>query len=172
MRNEYRAIARVVKTHGRKGEVVTVPVHGLPSLMRKGLEVAVVPPPLKGPRVRSVASADDGDRGQLVRLDGVGDLDAASSLVGKTLLARVDDLPEGFEYHDADWLVGRAVVDEKIGPLGRIEEVMVGPANDVWSIMGPFGEVMIPVVDEFVLGTDDDGAIHVSVPDGLVDAEG
>ena len=64
--------------------------------MRKGLEVAVVPPPLKGPRVRSVASADDGDRGQLVRLDGVGDLDAASSLVGKTLLARVDDLPEGF----------------------------------------------------------------------------
>ena len=71
MRIEYRAIARVVKTHGRKGEVVTVPVHGLPSLMRKGLEVAVVPPPLKGPRVRSVASADDGDRGQLVRLAGV-----------------------------------------------------------------------------------------------------
>ena len=172
MRERYRCIARVVKPHGKRGEVVTVPVHGLPSLMRKGLEVAVVPPPLKGPRVCSVASADDGDRGQLVRLDGVGDLDVASSLVGKTLLARVDDLPEGFEYHDADWLVGRAVVDEKIGPLGRIEEVMVGPANDVWSIMGPFGEVMIPVVDEFVLGTDDDGAIHVSVPDGLVDAEG
>ena len=151
---------------------MTVPVHGLPSLMRKGLEVAVVPPPLKGPRVRSVASADDGDRGQLVRLAGVDGIDAASSLVGKTLLARVGDLPEGFEYHDADWLMGRSVVDEKIGPLGRIEEVMVGPANDVWSIMGPFGEVMLPVVDEFVLGTDEDGAIHVSAPDGLVGAEG
>lgn len=47
---DYRVIARVVKAHGKKGEVVTVPVHGLPSLMHEGLSVCVVPPRLKGPR--------------------------------------------------------------------------------------------------------------------------
>ena len=92
MRDRYRRIARVEKTHGRQGEVVTVPVRGLPSLVREGLTVAVVPPALKGSRWHRVVSCEgDGRSGSLVALSGVSDLTAAESLVGRYLLARESD---------------------------------------------------------------------------------
>ena len=99
------------KTHGKRGEVVTVPVHGLPPMLREGLEVFVVPPALKGPRSLMVREADLGRSGQLVALEGVTGIGEAERLVGHALLARVDDLPEGFEAHDVDALLGREVVD-------------------------------------------------------------
>ena len=83
MYEELRAIATVSKTHGKKGEVVTVPVHGLPSLMHEGLSVCVVPPRLKGPRWHKVLSCASDGRGQRIALDGVSDLGAAEALVGR-----------------------------------------------------------------------------------------
>ena len=73
--------------------------------------------------------------------------------------------------HDAEALLDREVVDNSLGYLGTISEVMVGPANDVWVIGGPFGEVLVPVVDEVVVEVPDAGPIIVSVPAGLVDGD-
>ena len=72
---------------------------------------------------------------------------------------------------DAEALLDREVVDNLLGYLGTISEVMVGPANDVWVIDGPFGEVLVPVVDEVVVEVPDAGPIIVSVPSGLVDGD-
>ncbi|WP_091008154.1 ribosome maturation factor RimM [Parafannyhessea umbonata] len=169
MHTRYRAIARVVKTHGKRGEVVTVPVHGLPPMLRERLDVTPVPPALKGPRGRVVMSASYNGSGQLVSLGGVSDINAASELVGKVLLARIDDLPEGFERHDVDALLGREVVDSNMGALGSVAEVMVGRANDVWVVRGPYGEVLIPVVDAVVDELVEDGPIRVTIPSGLIE---
>ena len=68
------------KTHGKRGEVVTVPVHGLPPMLREGLEVFVVPPALKGPRSLMVREADLGRSGQLVALEGVTGIGEAERL--------------------------------------------------------------------------------------------
>ena len=169
MRDRFRCIARVEKTHGRRGEVVTVPVHGLPSLVREGLEVAVVPPALRGSRWHVVAAcAADGRHGSLVALDGVRDLDAAESLVGRFLLARVSDLPDDLSLHDAGRLVGRTVRDAETGDEGVIDEVMTGPANDVWVVRGERGELLLPVIEQVVSSVPETGAIEVSVPAGLV----
>ena len=157
------------KTHGKRGEVVTVPVHGLPPMLREGLEVFVVPPALKGPRSLMVREADLGRSGQLVALEGVTGIGEAERLVGHALLARVDDLPEGFEAHDVDALLGREVVDEKSGPLGSIVEVMVGPANDVWVVDGPLGEVLLPAVESVVVDAAGEGPIRVLAPEGLLE---
>ena len=168
MRERYRTIARVAKAHGRRGEVVTVSVHGLPSLVREGLEVAVVPPELAGSRWHVVTSCGTDDRGgQLVALSGVGDIASAETLVGKFLLARRDDLPADLELHDPRALIGREVVDGRLGELGAIAEVMRGPANDVWVVRGPAGETLLPVVDEVVGEVPDQGPIVVRVPAGL-----
>lgn len=169
MRDRYRVIARVEKSHGRTGEVVTVAVHGLPPLVREGLEVFVVPPRLKGPRSYVVKRVSEGAHGQLVSLSGVTGINEADGLCGRYLLAREKDLPDDVALHDAEALFGREVTDESLGFLGTIEEVMVGPANDVWVIEGPFGEVLVPVVEDVVLEVPDTGAIGVRVPSGLVD---
>lgn len=114
---------------------MTVPVHGLPSLMREGLKVAVVPPQLKGSRWHTVEEAtDDGRAGQLVSFADVTTIDGAQGLVGRYVLASREDLPDDFELRNVELLVGRQVTDEGLGLSGTIAEVMVGPANDVWVI--------------------------------------
>ena len=152
---------------------MTVPVHGLPPLLHEGMEVALVPPLLKRDRWHTVHSASaEGGAGQLVALSGCRSIGAAQELVGSTILARVDDLPADYLLHDVESLLGREVEDETHGTLGTIIEVMTGAANDVWVIEGPFGEVLVPVVDEFVLACDDHGPIRVRVPDGTVPGGG
>ena len=158
----------MVKTHGKRGEVVPVPVHGLPPLLSVGMTVAIVPPELKQSRWHEVTSVSTSNAGQLVGLSGVTDITTAETLVGKLVLARVEDLPEDYEMQDLDALIGKRVEYEVYGDLGTIVDIMVGSAQDVWVVDGPFGEVLIPAVDEFVLGYDAEGTIVVRVPNGTV----
>lgn len=171
MAEAYRSIARIQKTHGRNGEVVAVPTHGLPLLLRKGLEVALVPPGLKGPRRQVVERCVDASGGQLVAFADVRSLGEAARLVGKTVLARVADLPSDLALHDVDALIGRDVCDKRLGQVGSIVEVMRGPAQDVWVVEGRYGEVLVPVVDAVVREFSPTGGICVDLPRGLVDEE-
>ena len=143
---------------------MTVPVHGLPSLMREGLKVAVVPPQLKGSRWHTVEEAtDDGRAGQLVSFADVTTIDGAQGLVGRYVLASREDLPD--EKLDVSELevVGRQVTDEGLGLSGTIAEVMVGPANDVWVIdVAGEGELLLPVIDQVVGEVPEKGAIPVN----------
>lgn len=168
MAKAYRSIACIQKTHGRNGEVVAVPTHGLPLLLRQGLKVAIVPPALRGSRYHVVQRCQDGEAGQLVQLSGCHTLGEAAALVGKTVLARVADLPEDLALHDADALMGRSVQDASLGFLGTIGGLMRGPANDVWIVDGPYGEVLVPVVESMILSVPDEEDIEVEVPRGLV----
>ena len=169
MRKHWRAIAQIVKTHGKRGEVVTVPVHSLPSLIAEGMTVVPVPPALKGSRKLLVISVESDDReGSLVTFEGVVTISDAEELVGKTLLVEEDCLPENFGLVNASLLVGREVIDVKHGSLGEITEVLVGPTQNVWVIDGSFGQVMMPAVDEFIVEAPVEGPITVSIPQGLL----
>ena len=168
MRDRFRRIARVQKAHGRNGEVVAVPAHGLPPVVTEGLEVVVVPPVLRGTRWHRVERCqEDGRNGMLLALSGVVDLTASTELVGRHLLARVADLPADLALHDAARLVGRVVRDVTTADEGTIDEVMTGPANDVWVIRGDRGELLLPVIDEVVCDVPESGPIDVRVPAGL-----
>ena len=160
----------MVKPHGNRGEVVTVPVHGLPPLLCAGMTVAAVPPALKASRWHTVRDAtSDGGTGQLVALTGARTIGEAEELVGKTLLARVSELPKDYELSDVDALLGRQVCDRRLGLLGTIVEVLRGPANDVWVVdEGAYGELLLPVIPDVVEGVPANGSIVVDVPAGIV----
>ena len=151
---------------------MTVPVHGLPPLLREGMEVAIVPPPLKESRWHTVRSVQSAAHGQLVALSDVDDIGGAEALIAKTLLADVSDLPDDYLMHDIDAIIGRDVTDEVHGPLGSITEVLSGTAQDVWVVQGPYGEVLMPAIDEFVVDLPQSGAIVVRVPEGTIASEG
>lgn len=147
---------------------MTVPVHGLPSVMRVGMRIAIVPPALRGDRWHVVTSVSEGgSSGQLVSLSGVSSIGDAEGIVGKSVLALVDQLPADIALHDAGGLLGREVWDERSGGLGTITEVMTGPANDVWVISGPRGEILVPVVPSVVATVPEDGPIIISMPTGM-----
>lgn len=164
----YRNIARVVKTHGRQGEVLVEALRGLPLVVDAGMKIALTPPALKRDRFSLVEDVSEGETSARVKFRGIDTLDDAESIVGCFLLAREDDLDLGNLDIAYEELIGRDVVDERHGFLGSIVEVMETPANDVWCVEGPFGEVLIPVIDEVVLELPETGAIRTRVMDGIV----
>jgi len=168
----YVPVGRVVKTHGLKGEVSVAVAPGLPLTSLLGIEVWIVPPPSSA-RCGRIESVRPGPKGPLVKLSGFDDLDASRAISGCDLLVREADLPSGWaEPVGEEDLVGRPVEDEDRGPLGTIVEVILTGANDVWVVDGPFGEILIPVIDDVVMGVDEDGgAIFVRLLDGLMPGE-
>ena len=90
----------------------------------------------------------------LVRLEGVGDVNAAMRLKGKII--SIDRtgvvLPEG-RHFIAD-LIGLEVRDAASGEvLGAIADVLTPPAHEVYVVKGGRHEYMIPAVDEFLAET-------------------
>lgn len=146
------------------------PLRGLPFLLVEGMRVHITPPALKRERVSTVESVSETPDGARVRFSCSHDLDAAESLAGCFILASCSDFELGpLQAAFAD-LIGRPVVDERHGELGRVVEVMETPANDVWVVDGgPFGEVLIPVIDDVVASIPEGGTIFVHVMDGLLD---
>lgn len=168
MRTRWKTIARVTKTHAKSGEVVVATVHGLPPLLGDGMTVALIPPALKTDRFFMVrhASSREGSS-QLVSFDGVDSISAAQELVGRYVLARIEDLPEDIDLLDRESLIGMQVFDEELGCLGTLAEVIAGPAQDVFMIAGESSELLAPIIPEFILGIDDEG-IHLSLPEGAL----
>lgn len=167
---EYELVARVGKARGLEGEVTATAAGDLPFSVHAGLLVHVVPPTLYGARELTVSSVEDGPGSTYrLRFEEIDTIDDAEQLAGRFLLAAEDDLEDLCgPLHD----VGRVIVDERYGDLGRIVEVIETPANDVWIVDGPRGEVLVPIIDEVVVDCPEDpeAPIRTAVMDGLIDA--
>jgi 16S rRNA processing protein RimM len=152
----YVPLGRVSRTHGLHGEVSVIPA-GLPFVLPAGLRVRFVPP-VAGVGEIAVESVRPGPKGPLVKLAGIDDIDAASRIAGTTMVCRAEDAPEtALDAEDAFDATGLSVFDEKRGELGIVEDVIVTGANDVWVVHGErFGEVLVPVIADVVLGVDEE----------------
>lgn len=166
---QYRNIARVVRPHGSKGEVLVAPLRGLPFLLYKGLSCALTPPALERDRFCSITKVTEGGSEMLVSFSGIENLDAAESIAGCYVLVRSDDIDLDPLTAPVDNLIGRTVLDERFGELGAIAEVICTPANNVWSITGgSYGEVLVPVIPSVVSAIPEEGPIPIHVMDGIV----
>ena len=106
----------------------------------------------------------------LLRLEGRESIEAVQPLVGCTVLMALRDLPEPaddeFYWHQ---LQGLKVVDRQLGELGVMTDLLSTAAHDIYVVEGPFGEVLIPAVAQFVLDIDPEaGLVRVDLPEGLV----
>lgn len=170
MRTAYKNIARVVRPHGTKGEVLVAPLRGLPLLLAESMQVHLTPPALNRERLSTVESISITPDGARVRFSCAHDLDAAESLSGCLVLASCDDFELGRLEAAVGDLLGRPVVDERFGDLGVISEVIETPANDVWALQGSsHGEILVPVIDDVIIELPDEGPISVRIMDGLLD---
>jgi 16S rRNA processing protein RimM len=168
----FTPVGRIVKTHGLNGEVSFMAFSDASLDALCGLDVWVVPPSTEV-RVARFESWRPGPKGPIVTLSGVDSIDAARTIVGRELLARTDSVPEAWEQELEDDFIGMRVNDAAHGDLGMIEDLIVTGANDVWVVSGPYGEVLIPVIDDVVLAVDHDaGSISVRLLPGLLPEEG
>jgi 16S rRNA processing protein RimM len=106
----------------------------------------------------------------VLKLRGVDGADAANALRGRLILAppeEVPALPEGVHY--AARLVGLAVSDETVGPLGKIVDVAGIGGADLLVVEDEEGkEILVPFARDIVREVSErDGVVRVRLPEGL-----
>lgn len=171
-RDGWLIVAEVGRPHGIRGEVAVrlsgfdaetvVSFTGLSLLRPDGTE--------RKTRVLGVRPKKDG---WIARLEGLEDRTDAENWRGSLVIAPRESLPEAGEdeWYVAD-LVGLSVVTEDGDALGTLEEVLGLPANDVFVVRGPRGEILLPVIDDVVRSVDRDaGTVTVNLLPGLLEEE-
>lgn len=166
MRAPFSRVARITKTHGVHGDVHVVGGRAIETFAEA--EVWVVPPLLDGAIARRLTDVRPSGSGHVVHISGVDSLRDAHDSVGRWILARGSEMDFG---EDSDPMVGLRVSDRARGYLGLVSEVIVTGANDVLLIEeGPYGRVLIPVIDQVVIGVTDEGStLEVDLLDGLIE---
>jgi len=186
---EYDLVAEISKAKGLDGQLVALEMGRL-SVLYPGLEVWVVPPVLDGVRHTVVTEASDDfkKRGVLIRLEGIDERTQATELVGRYLLAHTSQIEEaaqmadcGFDAEDDTAAAmgvglslltpGTAFTDVAYGNLGILDSVKPGPAYKIWVIDGPFGQLEIPAVDEYILEEDIE-QVTLTLPRGFIEMTG
>jgi 16S rRNA processing protein RimM len=104
-------------------------------------------------------------------VEGIATRDEAESLAGASVYAdRAALAPLDDDGYYVDEITGFAVSAEGGALIGRVSGVLDNPAHDILRIAPEGGgqEILLPMVDAFVLLVDTDGEnITVRLPDGL-----
>ena len=158
----------VARAHGLRGEVVVNPTTDARERFAPG-SALTARPPRGAARALTVASSRPFGQRWLVRFESVASRDAAEALQGVELTIRRDEvepLPPGQFYRFE--LVGLDARTPDGTPIGRVEEVFSTGANDVLTVRGDGGEILIPMLDTVVRLVDlEGGTIVLDPPPGL-----
>jgi 16S rRNA processing protein RimM len=161
-------IGRVAGFRGPAGELTVRVVSGVASRWAGGTTVLLEREGSSAVPYRVEAARAYG--GTLVlKLAGVDDPGVAEALRGCEVRVPADQvppLPPG--EHWVARLCGLPVVDDTAGPLGRVEDVEETGGVDLLRVVGPRGEVHIPLAGEIVTSIGEEG-IRVRLPEGLLD---
>jgi len=103
-------------------------------------------------RARRVRDAEPGGRVPVLHLEGIDSREAAQGLSGRYLEAVAGVLPDGsFYWHQ---LEGLAVIDESGAALGTLVEVFRAGGGEVYRVVGPDRERLIPALRRVVREVD------------------
>ena len=163
--NQYLEVGKVTNVHGLMGEVKVQPWADSPEFLCqfKTLYVDGSHFPMTVQRARVHKNM------VIIKFEGPTDVPSALSLRNAILYIDRSDanLPQG-TFFLAD-IYGLDVQDAATGEvLGKIEDVLTLPANNVYVVRGGARELMIPAVPQFIAETNiEDGFLRVNMMEGL-----
>jgi len=164
-------VGRIGRPHGIRGDVVVGVRTDEPELrFAVGSRLDTDPPDI-GPLTVAATRWHSGEL--LVRFEGYRDRTAAEELRGTWL--RVDsstltasDDPDVFHDHELIGLTVRTVDGDDVG----VVEDVLHPAQDVLSVRGASGEILVPFVKAIVTDVDvRAGVVTIDPPPGLLDLQ-
>ena len=168
--NELIIIGKIVGVHGIRGELKVYPLTDDAHRFLKLKECCLSGEDLKNPKTVTVNSARIDKEMVLVKLDGVEDRTAAEGYRGRYMSVTREnaaELPEG-RYYIVD-LIGLEVIDDKLGPLGKISDCYETGANYIIEIRRKGKkDLLIPYLNAICYEVDiEGGTFKVRLPDGL-----
>ena len=166
---DYFAVGKIVGAHGVRGELKVSLMTDNPERFRPGVRLFLESE--EGPVPVEVASARPHKGMMLVTLATIQDRTAAERLQWrKLLIPQTEAMPLAEHENYVHDLIGLRVETFTGEALGEITEVLFTPANDVYVVAGPGGELLLPALRDVVLRVDlEAGTMLVKVPDGLRD---
>ncbi|MEA3363023.1 MAG: ribosome maturation factor RimM [Thermodesulfobacteriota bacterium] len=165
-------IGKIVGTHGLRGDLKVRLNSGDPDLLLtlKQIELSL---PTGEPLSVNISRQVLHKGRVLLHLQGLDSIDQVELLVGSQVLIDEELLPElsDDEYYWGE-LKGLEVVDRERGSIGQLQDLLSSSAHDTYVVKGRFGEVLIPAVQQFILGIDLERQImQVALPEGLIPDE-
>lgn len=166
MRQAFLELGKIVGTHGVRGELKLDPWTDSPEVFQNLKTVYLDGQPV------TLLRARPHKKQELLTLEGVGDLDAAEALRGKTIFAKREDvpIPDG-KYFVAEILGCRVVdADDPDKVYGTVTEVSNTGANDIWSIKKDGKVTLMPVIPGILVHVDiDRGEVKIRPIKGIFD---
>lgn len=162
------AIGRIVRAHGIHGEVAVEVLTDFPERFDT-IEVVFLGDSLNA-EAWQVTGARWHKARVLLSFRGCEDRTSAEQLRGLLVQVPIEEamqLPED-EYYPYE-LIGLDVVTDEGEDLGRVSEVLFTNANDVYVVIGPRGQILLPAIADVIVQVDlDKGQIAVRLIEGLV----
>lgn len=166
----YYDVARIIKTHGIKGELQVVSLTDFPEeRFQPGSQLFILPD--KGPLVPvEVEKVRPHKQFLLVKLKDYDNInDVLKFVPGKMQVSeeQQEKLPAGEYYYRQ--IIGLSVKTTDDRLLGRIKEIMPTGANDVWVVDRPGqADLLLPAIPDVVKEISlDNGFVIVELMEGL-----
>jgi 16S rRNA processing protein RimM len=115
------------------------------------------------PAARRIGRVEAGGRVPVIHLDGIDTREAAEALTGRDLEVPTRPLEADTYYWDD--LVGLRVEAPDGATLGELVEVFRAGGNEVYRVVGPAGERLVPALRTVVRRIDLDAGVMVVGPD-------
>jgi 16S rRNA processing protein RimM len=112
---------------------------------------------------RRIGRVETGGRVPVIHLDGIDSREAAEALAGRYLVVPTRPLEAGSYYWDD--LIGLRVESPVGTPVGELVEIFRAGGNEVYRVVGPAGERLIPALRSVVERIDLEAGVMVVAPD-------
>lgn len=172
---QYVSIGYTKKTHGLKGELkMSIEARYAEDFLKNERIFLDV----KGVKVPYFIANVRGAGEWIVQLEDVENKEAAYALQSREIFLRQQDLlpdhkrvieveDESLEYED---LIGYTIVDQQLGTIGAIDEVLEMPQQEMAFLRYKNREVLIPLNDTIIVSIDEaKRTVTMDLPEGLLD---
>jgi 16S rRNA processing protein RimM len=158
----------LVKPHGVKGEVIAELALDLCDFVVEELALRVTDSAGEEHTLEIERTRDHKGR-KIIKFKGVETPEQAETLRGCVVwLARVQIGPLAEDRWFVQDILGVDVCTEEGEVLGKLADVMHMPANDVYVVRGAGGEILLPVIEDVILGVDlEAGRMVVRLMEGM-----
>ena len=161
------AIAKITNSSGLKGEVKLRPLsrYSIDYIMTKDLHIGQIENNLSSLKLE--CKVGDGKKMKF-KFQGIDSHKEAESIVGKTIY--IDSEKDDNINFIGENVIGYFVETESGKKAGILKDVMWLPANDVYIILRDGNELLVPVLDEFIVSLNmDDKKLIIADVDGLLE---
>lgn len=168
-KDKYLLVGKTTKPHGLRGEVKIYCYSGQPENFLEYKELTLCD--LKGKLTGPIAVTKSRVQGKtaVVKFASIGDRTAAESIEGYGVLLLKEHLPETgpgeYYWHQYE---GKQLVEKDGTLIGTVKKIFNSGAQDILVVQTKSDEVLIPVIDNFIVEENDE-RIVVELPPGLLE---